>query len=332
MGKISIIIPIYNKKKYLHTLFQDLTAQSFADYECILIDDGSTDGSGRLVDELAGEDGRFRVFHTKNQGVSGARNTGLANYSGDYLTFVDADDRIEENYLQNLYERITSADIDMVISGHCRTWENSEKVILAPPPRKGLHRFEDILTDFATVQKETGIYGWCWAKLFKKELCKDLYFDEHLALAEDFEFYLRLYPRCKTIYFDESCGYRYLQGAENSSVQRNDYLIDYMSQLQINLRYKKFFNSVDAYDGENKAIVSDRISNYVFFTLYYSKIELLKSNYDKICQTTEQEDMRLCPADYKQRWIFYHLKKRRFLPIKYGLIFFRGIRTCMGRK
>lgn len=332
MADVSIIIPVYNKSKYLSTLFEHLKNQVFQEFECILVDDGSTDGSGEIIDFLTQNDGRFKVFHIENQGVSNARNIGLDQSSGKYITFVDADDTIDKNYLSNLYEKIVSTGADIVISGYNKIWEQSKKKIEVTPKKKGLFEFQDVLSDFALLQKQTGIYGWCWAKIFKRELREGLYFNKQLKLAEDFEFYLRLYKKCRTIYFDDKCYYNYLQGAENSSVQADDYLIDYLSQLQINITYKNFLISQAAYYGENRIIVSKLISNYIFFTLYYSTIDSLKPKYDKVCQILEKEDKVFYSENYKQRWIFYNLEKHRFLPIKFWLILIRGLRKVMGRK
>ena len=92
--KISIIIPVYNKQRYLNTVLRQLRDQSFRDYECILVDDGSADASGAICDEAVAVDSRFRVIHLVNGGVSRARNTGISMARGEYVTFIDADDEL----------------------------------------------------------------------------------------------------------------------------------------------------------------------------------------------------------------------------------------------
>lgn len=100
---VSIIIPVYNSEKALRRCLDSILSQTMTDYECLLIDDGSTDSSGRICDEYAAKDERFRVFHKENGGVSSARNVGLDNAKGDWITFVDSDDSVERSFLESLY-------------------------------------------------------------------------------------------------------------------------------------------------------------------------------------------------------------------------------------
>ena len=101
MPKISIIVPVYQVEKYLRRCLDSIVAQTFTDWECILVDDGSPDNSGKICDEYAEIDNRFRVFHQENAGVSAARNKGLDVAKGEWITFVDSNDYIEEDYLQS---------------------------------------------------------------------------------------------------------------------------------------------------------------------------------------------------------------------------------------
>lgn len=99
MPKVSIIIPVYKAEKYLNRCIDSILAQTFTDWELLLIDDGSPDRSGDICDEYAKKDTRIRVFHKNNGGVSSARNLGLDNVLGEYVTFVDSDDWLLENTL-----------------------------------------------------------------------------------------------------------------------------------------------------------------------------------------------------------------------------------------
>ena len=104
MSKISIIVPVYNTEKYLHRCIDSILAQTYTDFELLLIDDGSTDSSGAICDEYATKDSRVRVFHKENGGVSRARNLGLDSACGEWIAFVDSDDWIDNNYLSVLLE------------------------------------------------------------------------------------------------------------------------------------------------------------------------------------------------------------------------------------
>ena len=99
---VSVITPVYNTEKYLDECIGSILSQSMTDFELLLIDDGSTDGSGAICDRYAEKDKRIRVFHIPNGGVSAARNLGLDNARGEFVVFVDSDDRVTPDHLQQL--------------------------------------------------------------------------------------------------------------------------------------------------------------------------------------------------------------------------------------
>ena len=111
--KISIIIPVYNAEKYVGACIESLLAQSFSDFECILVNDGSTDGSSAVCREYAKKDPRVIHIDQENQGVCGARNTGLDAARGETITFVDSDDWMDENGLEILYNEYLRTGADL---------------------------------------------------------------------------------------------------------------------------------------------------------------------------------------------------------------------------
>ena len=122
---ISIIVPVYNVEKYLHHCIDSILAQTYIDFELLLINDGSTDRSNEICDEYAMKDSRIRVFHKDNEGVSKARNWGLDNANGEWITFVDSDDWVRNDFLQKRLELaleedadITYCDVEYVYSTH----------------------------------------------------------------------------------------------------------------------------------------------------------------------------------------------------------------------
>ena len=271
MREISIIMPVYNKAKYIQHILLDMQEQSFRDFECIIVDDGSTDSSGKICDDFAEKDSRFCVIHIPNGGVSHARNVGLAKAQGNYITFIDADDHVEPDYLMQLYTDIESSQADMVIAGPLKFWEDNRQSVTTPIPYKGIQQFEQLMPEFAAVQKNTGIYGFCWGKLMSRDLIGDTQFSEWLRLAEDFEFYLRIYPKVKTIYFDDKCKYHYLQEADNSSAIVDSSKIDYLAQMKINLSYRRFLQNAGHYTANNRTIVDGLIADYAFFSVFHCK-------------------------------------------------------------
>lgn len=113
MPKVSIIVPVYNVEAYLHRCIDSILAQTFTDWELLLIDDGSPDRSGEICDEYALKDKRIRVFHKKNGGVSSARNFGLNNACGDWTTFVDSDDFLDRTSLSKMLDLTNHYDSDL---------------------------------------------------------------------------------------------------------------------------------------------------------------------------------------------------------------------------
>ena len=105
MPRLSVIVPVYKVEKYIHKCVDSILNQTFTDFELILVDDGSPDNCGRICDEYAEKDSRVRVIHKKNGGVSDARNVGVVESKGDYISFVDPDDWIETNALEQIWNK-----------------------------------------------------------------------------------------------------------------------------------------------------------------------------------------------------------------------------------
>lgn len=123
MELISVIVPVYNVKAYLRECVESILCQTYSNLEIILVDDGSTDGSGELCDVLAEADSRIRVIHQRNGGLSAARNTGAAASTGAFLCFVDSDDAVAQNYVQALIETQQETAADVVWCGFQKFWD-----------------------------------------------------------------------------------------------------------------------------------------------------------------------------------------------------------------
>lgn len=128
--EISIIVPVYNAGRYLHECVESIIAQTFTDWELLLVDDGSTDGSHAICDDYAVSDSRIRAIHQPNGGVSAARNSGLDKASGQRIAFIDADDRVEPNYLEALHKP-AYADITMCAFRFQHTDNQLHKQVIA---------------------------------------------------------------------------------------------------------------------------------------------------------------------------------------------------------
>ncbi len=329
MLKISIIIPVYNKSKYLDGLLANIYRQTFPKFECIIIDDGSTDASGAICDKYMEKDNRFNVFHIENQGVSHARNIGIDMAKGEYITFIDADDEVHLNYLENLITCIEKEKVDMVIGAYKKfddKLKEEEVIKYSQCGEKML--FSSILSDFVQVQKETGIFGCCVAKIFKRSLIQSVRFDENFKLAEDLDFYLRVYPKIKTIYFDDKPYYYYRQQADNSSSLVNDYDIDYLAQLNININFKNFLVNMHTYFGSNKELIDKIIINYMYFSIFYCPMNLIDSRLRYVSFLQNKEDIKLILTDesVSQKIIFILYKYNFYRLIKFIMFSYRKLK------
>ena len=128
--KISVIVPAHNAEEHLSESLDSLVNQTFRDFEVIIINDGSTDQTHNIIDDYCMKYSNFKSFTQSNSGVSGARNKGINEASGEYVTFLDSDDLYSPNALEKLYQSATEADADMVIgiSGHFNLFENRNHV------------------------------------------------------------------------------------------------------------------------------------------------------------------------------------------------------------
>lgn len=331
--KISVILPVYNKSNYVSNMLSDISRQTFCDFECLVIDDGSTDGSEDLCDQYALIDSRFQVFHTDNNGVSHARNIGLDHARGEYITFVDADDRLDKTFLQVLYQDMIASQADMVIGNLKKVWLN-EHAEDCQMPYKGLLSLEEFLPHFARNQKETGIYGWCCAKMIPVSLIRGKRFDEKIKLGEDLDWYLKIYPNVRTIYFENQSLYLYLQQTENSPLSEDDYSIDYYTQLQIQLRMQNFLIEKQAYNSENKKISEQMIEGYTYACIFYCKLRNLKEQFQKLQQIQKENPIvfeynSLERQGRLENVLLFLFQHRMFFFTWLLLLIYRGLRIAL---
>lgn len=328
---VSIIVPVYNKERYLCSTLNTITNQSFPDFECLLIDDGSTDGSGKICDEFAESDSRFRVFHIKNGGVSHARNIGLNQARGEYVTFIDADDEIHVNYLSNLIECAEMSGADMVISGLTKCWEDNDKTERIIPAHLGMMTLDAIMPDFARIQRYTGIYGFVCSKLIKSELINNIRFNEKITLAEDLDFFLSLYNHVHLIHFDSCTYYYYTQAAQNSSMLDTGAGIDYYTQLQIQKKIADLITRRGFMQGENEIITNQRLFDYVYFTLFYSDITLIREKCKEIRKLGLPEWISLRGRPSLQKIILRAYMNKHEIVIEFVLKLYRKARKAVCR-
>ena len=170
--KVSIIIPVYNVEKYLPQCLDSVLSQTFKDLEVLVVDDGSTDKSGRICDEYAAADSRIRVFHTENRGLSAARNYGLDRCNGEYVAFLDSDDWLEEKAIRLLVEAILSESADIAVCGHYVEWIDHSEVGMASMSSR-VPQGDQIIRDYLH-GNDIGVQ--VWNKLYRVRLFEHIRF------------------------------------------------------------------------------------------------------------------------------------------------------------
>lgn len=213
---VSIIVPVYNAEKYLNRCIDSILSQTMTDFELLLIDDGSKDNSGRICDEYAAKDVRVRAFHKPNGGVSSARNLGLDNAKGKWITFVDADDRCSCNYLEHLLSKVDD-DTDLIISYAVICDSTGEKAEVYPEYKVNATNFERLFVD-----SDMHWHTSPWAKLYRASIIYEnsLRFNEMMHIGEDADFLFSFMLITDKIYVSSDTDYYYTCDVSGSLTKR----------------------------------------------------------------------------------------------------------------
>lgn len=210
---ISVIIPVYNSSQYIGRCVASIMNQSYQDWELILIDDGSDDGSVHLCDEYASRDERVKAIHQQNSGASFARKKGIDTAQGEFLTFVDSDDMVEEDYLERLYNAINQYGAQIAACDQLKHQEGAElnvdksgKVMLLDD--------REIHDRFFNYQ----FWGF-WGKIYHKSVFDGIYFPEY-TINEDYVVMAQLFDRYKQMAYVPMGLYHYMLHGKSLSHQK----------------------------------------------------------------------------------------------------------------
>lgn len=207
---ISVIVPVYQTECYLSRCIDSILAQSFRDFELLLIDDGSKDASGMICDRYAQQDSRIRVFHKENSGVSDTRNFGLNHARGDYVAFVDSDDYIGQDYLKILIEMAIENDADIAIISF-RSVNCEEALFVESTDRRVVFSGRELLCEMV---KGEMIGAYLWSMLFKSELFRSVRFPSR-KICEDLAVIPYMLKDSQNYVFSSSIQYYYYQRADS---------------------------------------------------------------------------------------------------------------------
>lgn len=244
---ISVIIPVYNVENFLGRCFRSAAQQTYKNLEIILVDDGSTDASGKLCDQYAKYDRRVKVIHQPNGGLSQARNSGLKIAKGEYLTFLDSDDLFGNNdYLEKMYEGIVQTDSDLAICAIIEVRSGSELDY-------GQNYQTETMFPKATLERmlrERGFNVSAYAKLYHKNLWSNVTFPEG-KLHEDLGTTYKLVMNAKRVVYLPAVKYFYVRRensiSSSSFTARKLDILDFTDEMcaEIDARYKTLKNVTD---------------------------------------------------------------------------------------
>lgn len=231
---VTIIVPVYNSQDTVEKCILSLVEQTYTHIEIILIDDGSSDNSYELCIKYMNKDKRIRVLHHDNHGVSYTRNVGIDNAKGDYMMFVDADDIVLPDMVEQYLYVAVNSSADVVIGGLIFVDENRRREIYPPENSSSA---ESILN--TVIQNHSGVLGYVCNKMYYTDIIKkhNIVFPEQLSIQEDLVFFLEVLDYVQVIIPIQYAGYEYLIHSKNSTVDYDALIANQVRIIQSASRY-----------------------------------------------------------------------------------------------
>lgn len=270
---ISIIVPVYNGEKTLNRCLDSILSQTYRDFEVILVNDGSTDSSLEVCEAYVNKDKRIRCLSQSNKGVSAARNLGIRESKGTYLTFVDCDDWIEPVMLSKMKDLMDLNNVDIVYMNFIYEYGKSQYVgALCPSPlrKKDISSYPlAILLPEASfyydhVIQDHDIIGAACGKLIKKSLLENsIWFNEKLSVAEDCLFYLECFVKAGDVYIDNTPVYHYVIDHNSANHKKRNNIVQQGEQ---------FYNCYSEFSKKLDDANEDLFNNLVKYRCYYELI------------------------------------------------------------
>ena len=215
--KVSIVVPVYNAEKYLKKCVDSLLSQDYKNIEIILVDDGSKDSSPKMCDEYKKKNNRVKVIHKKNSGVSAARNSGIDIVTGDYVTFVDADDYVSKEYISYLVNNAIEEDAEISLTTYPYKVTNNK---VSNPENKEENKRVLTGKDAAKMMLYYKIVISSWSKMFSADFINknNIRFEEHLSYGEGFDFVIHSMINAEKVVISDKKIYYYRVDNENSAM------------------------------------------------------------------------------------------------------------------
>lgn len=309
MAEISIIVPVYQVEKYIRQCVDSILAQTFTDFELILVDDGSTDNSGKICDEYAQKDKRITTLHKENGGLSDARNYGLDQADGKYFMFVDSDDYIAPDMAECLHKAIIKENADIVACNFCCVSENGETDFSTENKAEILSGSEIFYN--RKNERNYGFWTVAWNKLYKSETFKNIkfrfgkYHEDEFWANDIYRFNIKVVAISESLYY-----YR----------QRNDSIMG-------NSDIAKCFDIIEAFQERTAVYLKkEKYSSQAYKVLIYSLEYLCES---KKLIKNEDDKKHFIQVEKLTKDIINELKKRKLSKLKKISLMIIGINPCL---
>lgn len=233
--KISIIIPIFNAEKFIDRCIQSIIEQKYSNFELILLNDGSTDSTNKILNKYEGVDNRIKIIKKENTGVSDTRNIGIKEANGDYLMFVDADDYIEKNTLESIVNIIKNNDVDLIKYNYNKYDQFNNKLEKQEDYKEYGNRIlvKKEIKSFITDILKGKFNAYVWTLVIKKDIIKDIKFNTDISLMEDLLFYINILCTIDTLYVINDRLYNYCMNEDSICNSNRYYYRNFLDMLKI---------------------------------------------------------------------------------------------------
>lgn len=327
---VTVAIAAYNVEKFLQNGIKYIQNQTYSNIEIILVDDGSTDTTSTLCDQLAKADSRIRVFHKENGGLGSARNVGIDNAKGKYIYFFDVDDSLEENFISDSVKFAENKNVDLVIYGYYARYSDSLEEEQVCVLERDIHCNDELKSVYCEqlLWMKHG-NGFAWNKFYRVSFLKkhDFHFGNQ-RIQQDEPFNMQLYPRLEKVYICPKLYYHYVIYSNGNAGSRylknkNEIITDV---------YHKFINFYREWELNDERVwryIQQRYINGIFGVvtqIYFHKDCDLnkKQRYMKIDEIIHEKELRKVLSEHKiqyernpinnlQKWAFKHGKTKIFV-------------------
>ena len=309
---ISLIIPVYNIKPYVTRCLDSVANQTCQNFECIVVDDGATDGSAEICDRFAQEHPNIKVVHQQNQGLMGAVRTGIECATGDYIMFLDGDDSLELDAVNFIVEEIKKKKYDIILYNYYKVDPDGVKTEVVIPWQEGAYNFDPPKSSALDGIFQHQLTWARWNKVVKKEIIKKIipYLDTRIGMGEDANYMLPTLYLVKDMFYLKHTLINYYANATSfTHAFKTKYLEGYKFLYQA---LSGFFNDKDGYENVPGKVLFETVKSYVLLAVLYGKgvanKEIKRALNDPIVR---EGLLKVKPRSRKDKVIYFLMIHRR---------------------